>query len=162
MGLSFTQEAKAKAFDEPESLFYHRNFGAWSASGNSTVSGATRTWTLSCSFGGEGTRTVTFKGTADRKTMSEGKTASIVVEPVATPTPAPTPTSTPEPTEAPTPTPTPEPEPTEDPTPTPTPEPDNDPTPTPEPEQVDDPTPTPEPAEEPTQEPEANGGEAAA
>jgi len=51
----------------------------WPASGNSTVSGNTRTWKVSYAFGGAGIRTMTFKASWDGSTMSTGKKDSILI-----------------------------------------------------------------------------------
>ena len=52
----------------------------WAASGNSTVSGRVRTWNVSYTFGEAGSRTMTFKASADGSTVGTGKTAAITVE----------------------------------------------------------------------------------
>ena len=51
----------------------------WTASGNVTDSGSTRTWTIVYNIRSTGNRTLTFKASADGTTYGEGKTASFSV-----------------------------------------------------------------------------------
>jgi|GEM_PF-4615562 len=54
-------------------------FKTWPASGNSTVSGGTRTWTVKYAFGGAGTRTMTFKAGSTTTPGSNGKAVTFTV-----------------------------------------------------------------------------------
>ena len=56
----------------------------WTASGNSSVSGSTRTWWVSYAIGGAGNRTLTFKASMDGSSFGLGKSVSVKVMPRTT------------------------------------------------------------------------------
>jgi len=73
----------AKTASEMKFLYMYGEGGAlitkWAADGNSTVSGSTRTWNVSYTFGGAGNRKMTFKTSIDGTYIGDGAAASVLV-----------------------------------------------------------------------------------
>lgn len=51
----------------------------WKASGNSTISGTSRIWTVTYTFNAAGDRSLTFKASKDNANFGTGKTADIII-----------------------------------------------------------------------------------
>ena len=55
-------------------------YKTWACSGNSTVFGGVRIWSIPYSFGGAGTRKLTFRVSTDGVHVGAGMTATITVK----------------------------------------------------------------------------------